>query len=151
MNKKAFINKYVVGLLLFTMIVTGFWIVPQRSGGFWEAYGYNVSESMTQFDVSKNVSRDIESFACDLKLETCTQRVSTSNYIDQIKTFTEGMFQGGFSAMVSIYKSFGISKVLVESVGNFLGVEPFILIVFTNILLFSLIIWILFIMFNRQP
>ena len=151
MNKKGFINKYVVGILLFAMIVTGFWIVPQRSGGFWEAYGYNTSDSMAQFDVSKNVSRDVENLACDLKLETCANRKSTSNFIDQVKTFTEGMFQGGFSAMVTLYKSFGVTKVLFDSIGDLIGVEPFIITTFVSIVLFSLIIWILFIIFNRQP
>ena len=150
MKKAEFsLANFVIGLLLFSMIVTVFYIVPQQANGFWPAYSYNPSLEMSKYDVSKNASRIVENMACDITQEPgCNS--GKKSVIGAGKSVIETMVGGVYGALVFVYNGFGITKVLFESIGSAIGVDPIIVTTFTAIILFSVVFALLLLIFNRS-
>ncbi len=145
-SKKGILKNYIIGLLIFSMVITSFWLVPQRVGGFFSKYDYSTTETLN-LDVSDNVSRQIDILAGDIIAEG---EDGGKNFYQSGTEFISGIIRGAFGGLVSIYKSFGITKTLMESIGDVIGVEPFIISTFVNILLFIIVFTILLIIFNRS-
>lgn len=150
LKRKGFLKNYIIGLLIFSMIVTGLWIVPQSADGFFTAYNYNPTGDMLAFDVTSNVSRSIEDLTCDINPEDDSCGDVSSNLLSTATTFISGMVQGAFGGLISIWKSFGVTRVLMNSIADHLGIEPFIITTFVNIVLFLVVFTILLILFNRS-
>lgn len=154
-NKKGMnIQNYLLGLLFFSMIVGAFFLViSDTNSGLWYQYGYTVpTNNLSNLDKTtslKNIGVDI---ACDINPETNTEECTEvkKSPVEKISEFINGMVQGGYAGIVTIYKSFDTTKSMVEGVGTELNIPPPFVTGFQVALLLALVITIVFIIFNRS-
>lgn len=141
--KKGFLKPYIIGLFLFGMVISGFWLVPQYQGGFWESYGYAPppSYNLDEFNTLNSTSQITGTFNND---------VQAKNVFSAGKEIVQGIVQGAYSGLVTLKKSTGITELLFTNIGNRIGIPPFIIQTFTWIVVFVVAYTILLIIFNRS-
>lgn len=148
-NKGMALNGYIIALLVFSLVIIGFTIIPSQE--FWIKYEYSMpSNNMSNLDKSSSVSSTIQDLVCDINPESESCPTNKKNVFEQVTNFVEGMVQGGYGALITIYKSFGLAKVLIESVSEIIGVPPQVTVILTSIMLFSIVFTIILIIFNRS-
>lgn len=151
MNKKAgMMIKYIASILMFSLVIVGFHVIPnQRPAGFWEAYKYTPPEDLTGFDKSSQIDNTITNIACDINQEDSCD-TEQKNKFQQAGNFIGSMVQGGYGGLITLYKSFSISKTLVLDAGSTITVPPEITAIFATLVLAVIAITILLIIFNRS-
>lgn len=158
MNKKAMgLMGYMIALLLFCGLISGFYLVTAQTGGFWSAYGYapSATDSQTLANYSQvgEINEMKETLACDINPESDScknlenqnvfRRVLSSSPITQ-------MVLGGYDALITIYKSIVIPEKLVSEVGLHLGIPTYVVNLFEALIVICLIITIVYLIFNRS-
>lgn len=149
--KKAFsLIRYPIAILLFSMVVIGFYRAAQFTQGttFWNSYGYTPpANNITVFNRIDNMSLTAEKLACDM-LEECPGDLKRTG---EEANILQRLFRGAGSGFVTLYKAFTIPKLLIQHVlGGSLGIPAIIIDVAYISLLLALTITILLIIFNRS-
>lgn len=130
----------IVGLLLFSLVAVGFFAIPARDEGFWDAYSYSPTADTTSLstDVYNNVSGTIDQLNCDIypQDERCNNK---RNIISDLANFGQSLLQGGYGALMTIMNSLGSVRTvfsLVGDVGAGFGIDPAIVMIFVSIIVF---------------
>lgn len=151
MNKKGFsLIKYPIAILLFSLVVYGWFSVVSdtSSDSFWKEQGYTIpsSSNMSRWNKIDEMGQESENIACDLnpESEACAEITGTD------KTGIEKIVGGGYGALVTLYKLFGVPKTLIIEVLGEIGVPEIFSQVFYYTLLFAVVLTIVFIVFNRS-
>lgn len=146
-NKKGgTLENVVISVLMFSLVIVVFYFIPNEQG-FWNNYGYTPPDNdITRFDKSINISRTVTDTVCDVNPEdeSCTN--TNRNLISTI----EQKVTGAYGGLITIYKSFGIIKIIVWDVGAELGIPIRIIDIFAAAILALISITIILIIFNRS-
>lgn len=154
MNKKGMgLEKYAIGIILFVMVVYSFYVVPNLPEGFYSSYGYNLTDStLSSFDQTENVTDFGSQLACD------TTRIGSENSncnsgersIIDVANFVQNMVGNAYNGVVTIYNTFGMSKILLSSLVEMFHVPPVIATMILTLMLVSLCIALILLIFNRS-
>jgi hypothetical protein len=149
-KKGGVLFQYTAGILLFSLVVICFYIIPAQQGGFWEAYQYTPpSNTITNLDKSSQIDKTITDISCDINNEDSCNTEQKSKFA-QISDFINSMVQGAYGGLITIGKSFGISKTILLDSGQTLSIPPEITAIFVSLIIALLTITVLLIMFNRS-
>lgn len=156
MNKKAqVLKKYLLFFLLFSLIIVTFTVLPNEDEGFFERNKFTLpSNTLSRLNFNDNISTTISNIACDINAEnnTCPagQRSILQQGGDVINAIINNIVAGGFRATITIYKSLGLGKVLIEEVGMQFGLPAVITDIVVSMLFITILITILLLIFNRS-
>lgn len=152
MNKKAGVwFSYVFAGLMFSLVIVGFYIIPNQSGGFWSTYQYTPpSNSLSDLDKSSEYDDNIVDVACDVNSDGSCPNSDQGNKFKQASEFIGSMVQGGYSGIITFSKSFGITSELVSEAGDTLEIPPLIVGIFVTAILALITITTVLIIFNRS-
>lgn len=156
-EKKGQVNmfNYFIAVAVFSLIIVAFYAIPTKTNGFWSEYGYTPSaNNISQFDQSSELKTTSQNMACDLNVDYAknfTNICNTpSNPITAVTDFVQGLVRSGYAGLVTFYKSFGITKVLINNLTVQLAIpEEISAIAISAVLVFFVILLISFI-FNRS-
>lgn len=154
-NKKGKITilNYAFGIFVFVAIFLGFYVLPSSS--FWNHYGYapptNNNLSTTESGESALIST-LESVQCSLinlgssnSAGECPNQISLSTGLDLIKT----IIWGGYQAISVIFGNFGYLEVLINTLGEIVGIDGRLVSVIIGFITLSIVISWIMIIFNR--
>jgi len=156
-KKAQTLKNYIIALLIFSLAITGFIIVPnafdENRGltGFWAVNGYtlpgnNISD-LSQLNPTQQLIKDI---SCNINPEPDTCGVESTNPFGLLSNFINLMVQGGYSALVTIMRSIGLGSDILYGTALIIGVPSVIVEVLVSVLFVSIIIAVLFLIFNRS-
>lgn len=160
-NKKGigFLNRYIVALLVFFMIVSAFLLIPDSGddvngkSGFWGAYDYILpSNDLDSLDNTDNVSLSIRDVICDINPESnsCPNIDRTALGSSGVTSPEPNIIQGAYGPLVTVQKTLGLSKVTVENTGFIFGIDPTIIDYVVSIIFITVLMTIVLIIFNRS-
>lgn len=141
--------KIFLSVTVFSLLIIGFYIIPSKSLGFWSEYGYTPgSNNLTDFDQSSQLKNTAENMACDINVDSSCE--TTANPITTVTDFVQGLVRSGYAGLVTFYKSFGATKVLLHNLTVQLEIpEEIAALAISLVLVFFVGILIAFI-FNRS-
>lgn len=140
--------QYISAVLLFSLVIVGFYVIPNQTGGFWEAYKYTPEEDLSGYDKSSQLDSTITNVACDTGLEDC--QGEDKNFFAKTGDFINAMVNGAYGGLVTIYKSFGVTRTLVMDTGTGIGVPREITDIMITMILALIVITVVLIIFNRS-
>lgn len=156
MNKKGqVLKKYLLFFLLFSLIIVTFTVLPSEDEGFFERNNFALpSNTLSRLNFNNNISSTIADIACDINAENNTCPGSNTPPLQQVagavNSIINNIVRGGFSALITIYKSVGLGKVLIEEVGMQFGLPAIITDIVVSMLFITILITILLLIFNRS-
>lgn len=155
MNKRGFIKNWIVGLLLFSLMIVGFYLVPIENTNMWNEYGYNATSNLGQYAIQNNLSVNLQAVKCDINPEgdsNCEQENTNliTGAAEAVGNFIDSMVRRGYSATITLFNSFGLAESVLNLAALEIGVSPAISTIIIDIILTVLLMTIIFIIFNRS-
>ena len=146
-TKKAIIKQSMVGLLVFSLVMIGFFVIPftstEQGQAFLSNYGFNNDPNITGYDVSKNISSLTSTLDDDI-LGSDDRSV-----YNKAKDTVNGIIGGGYGALNTLSKVSGYTKNIINLVADVFNIPRIIVDIGIYLIVF-LIGWaIINIVFNR--
>jgi len=141
--------------LLFSLIIVTFTILPSKDDGFFEKNSFSLpSNELNKLNFNNNISNVISDIACDINAEneTCPESKATplEQFAGAVNAVINNIVKGGFSALITIFKSLGLGKILIEEVGKQFGLPSIVTDIVVSMLFITILITILLLIFNRS-
>lgn len=154
MNKHGGLNiaLYTIGIVLFVMVIAGFYGVPSQSLGFWSVYNYtSPANNLSQLDESSTLNSLATNLSCDItSINGEDRECQSQTSLSQSVNIMEGLLKQAGGAVITVYNSFGMTKTLMGYSATYLGVPPAISGLLTTIVLILLLFAIMYIIFGRS-
>ena len=137
------------------MIIVTFTVLPNEKDGIFKKYSYSLpSNELNKLNFSDDVGVIVTAIACDINAEndTCPESKATplEQFAGAVNAVINNIVKGGFSALITIYKSVGLGKVLIEETGRQFGLPTIIIDIVVSMLFITILITILLLIFNRS-
>lgn len=153
MNKKGIVlTGYIVALLIFSLVITSFvFLLDDEEQGFFNKYNYTIpTNNLSNLDQNDATASSIQDVICDInpEAENCGA-IDKKALADTGSTTIQGILAGGYGTMITIGKSLGTGKVIIENVGQIIGIPPIVTDILVSIIFITIFISITLIIFNR--
>lgn len=154
MNKKAGLNLalYTIGIVLFVIVIVGFYKIPNQTSGFWSFYNYeSPTNNLSLLDKSSELNSLSANLSCDVTgIDGDNRDCQSQTSLSQSVNILDGLLKQAGGAVITVYNSFGMTKTLLSYSATYLGIPPAIIGLLTTIVLILLIFAIMYIIFGRS-
>lgn len=144
MNKKGqILNRYMIALLVFCMIIAGFTLVPNQDQSFFEKNGYTPpTNTLGGLDQTNNVSVAVSDMVCDINPESyaCKTNPEKESILDTISDIVGAIFKRGWGVLVTISKTLGITEQILENSNTIFGLPDIIVGLLISMVILTVIL-----------